>query len=71
MATTRAKFKVNSIAQHEHGFRTVILFPVCDGPNGFWKYTPQGRLEMGLSKDCQAEFHPGQEFFVDFTPVEP
>lgn len=71
MSTTRAKFKVSMVSHHEGGSRSVVLVPVT-GPGNevFWKYTPSGRLEMGLSADCKAEFAAGQLFHLDFTPIE-
>jgi len=67
---SRAKFKVTSITEFEGGNRSVNLTPVSGGEENkaFWKYTPSGRLELGLSADCKVAFKPGQVYFLDFTP---
>jgi hypothetical protein len=77
--TVRAKFKVQSVTHNAPAGTeksgSVVLTPVTSGSEEnkvFWKYTPSGRIEMQVSNmDALAQFQPGQEFYVDFTPAEP
>lgn len=73
---TRMKFKCTSLNESE-GFKTWNFTPVYanDDPNHenskFWKYTPSGKLEVGLNlQEYQGE-HPvvGQEYYLDISPV--
>lgn len=70
----RAKFYVDSVKRHTGGAITVELRPVTSGSEenkAFWKYTPGGLLTMNLTAGIPAAdaFEPGQEFYLDFTPV--
>ena len=72
--SVRAKFKVNSVNRFEFG-ETVTLIPVYstdqDSENyRFWSATPSGKLEMQISNpEAQGMFEPGQEFYIDLSPV--
>lgn len=70
----RAKFVVDSVTQQNGGGVKVELKPVTSGSEenkSFWKYTPSGKLEMWMTAGIPAAdaFEPGQEFYIDFTPV--
>lgn len=71
--SVRAKFKVESITQTTNG-HSVALTPVTGGSpenEQFFKWTPYGKIEMGvISAETAAKFQPGQQVYVDFTPVE-
>ena len=73
MKTVRAKFKVSSLTQTEHG-ETIKLEPVRDGSEEnkeFFKWTPAGQIEIGtVNSEAAKEFEVGKEFYVDFTPVK-
>ena len=45
---------------------------VADENQAFWKATPSGRIELGLSPNVPAAdaFELSKEYYVDFTPVE-
>ena len=71
MNTVRAKFYVMSITHTTSG-GSVILQPVCRGEdNKTWaQYTPSGRIEMNILNDSAlAQFVPGDEVYVDFSPA--
>lgn len=70
----RAKFFVFSVTRVTGGAVNVVLSPVTSGSEenkDFWKYTPSGKLEMSMTAGIPAAdaFEPGQEFYLDFTPV--
>lgn len=70
----RAKFRVESITKSAGGGVLVEMAPVTSGSEEnrtFWKYTPSGSLKMSLTAGIPAAdaFEPGQEFYLDFTPV--
>ncbi|MBZ9753192.1 hypothetical protein K7W42_20355 [Deinococcus sp. HMF7604] len=70
---TRAKFTVTSVNPDQG---TVNFHPVySDDPtseNGkFFAATPNGEITLRLVRDgVLANFKPGEEFYVDFTPVQ-
>lgn len=67
----RAKFYVTGIELQSWG-TSVKMAPVTRGEdNKEWSAaTPSGQLTMMVANDAAAEqFAPGQEWFVDFTPV--
>lgn len=69
--SVRAKFFVQEVAHSTNGGR-VVLQAVCRGEdNKEWsRYTPSGSITMGVLNDAAlAEFVPGEEFYVDFTPA--
>lgn len=36
----------------------------------YFKWTPFGQIEIGiLNEDAAAQFEPGKEYFIDFTPA--
>lgn len=72
----RAKFMLNKVSHTKDGTQ-VDLHPVtggCAENEEYFKYTPLGRIEMGILNEAAArqfeEAGPGAEFYVDFTPVE-
>ena len=66
---TRAKFNVAEITEYGNaGGKKVVLLPVLGNSEEnkeFWKYTPNGRIEMHFSND-DVKFEFG-EYFIDFT----
>jgi hypothetical protein len=69
--SVRAKFFVQEVAHNTNGGR-VTLSAVCRGEdNKTWsQYTPSGQITMGvLNEAALAQFKPGEEFYVDFTPA--
>ena len=71
--TVRAKFKVVSVTQGENGTNSVRLQPVTGGSpenEAFYKWTPSGQIELStINADAAAQFAPGAQFYVDFTPA--
>lgn len=70
--STRAKFKVDSVEHYEYG-GNVKMSPVYTGSEenkGFWEATPSGSLQMRIdNQKALAQFEPGKEFYLDFTPA--
>lgn len=74
----RAKFRVQKVGKTEHS-EELTMVPVGansydkDGKNednDFARYTPSGKLEMSVTNpELAGTIAPGQEFYVDFTPV--
>lgn len=82
MSKVRAKFSVQAVFQAKTTDGTVYsenvtLSPVySNDPTSenaaFWKATPSGRIDMYISNpDAHGKFVQGQEYYVDFTPVDP
>ena len=73
MSTTRAKFRVEEVGQNMSG-HYVNLRPVTGGSpenEQFYKYTPCGEIKLGtINAEAAANFAPGKQFYVDFTPAE-
>ena len=70
----RAKFLVQSVTQFK-GLQTVNANPVTSGSDenkSFSKWTPSGRLEISITDETPAfdMLKPGQEFYMDITPIE-
>jgi hypothetical protein len=69
----RAKFKVDSVTNNEHG-GSVKLTPVTTGGaenESFFKWTPWGSIEMGtVNEEALKQFTPGAEFYIDFTKAD-
>jgi len=69
--TVRAKFKVNSVTEHEGGIKTAKLQAVSSGsPENaeFFKWTPSASIDLSTMNPAAAEqFKPGKQFYVDFT----
>lgn len=69
--TVRAKFKCLFKDPGESG--SVTLEAVIDGSEEnkeFFSYTPSGRIQIGtVNPEAFKQFAPGQEYYVDFTPV--
>ncbi|OUM00570.1 hypothetical protein [Variovorax sp. JS1663] len=74
MTTVRAKFKVQSVTESEGGLKTANLSPVTSGSSEndkFFKWTPGGQIQLGtINPDAAAQFVPGRQFYVDFTPAD-
>lgn len=72
MATVRAKFKCTERTNTEQGDR-FILVPVMQGSyenEEFFKWTPFGKLEMGiLNPEAANKFEVGKEYYIDFIPA--
>jgi len=78
---TRCKFVVDELATGRHGPSKLTfsaVYPKDDGSDGykhgedhaFFNATPYARLEIHIQNVHAAElFQPGDEFYVDFTPV--
>ena len=74
MSTLRAKFKCNSVTNFEFG-KQAKLSAVCgtEGENkDFTKATPNGQLEISISKDVPASdfFEPGNDYYLTFEKSE-
>lgn len=71
--TVRAKFKVESVTHREQG-ASIKLQPVTAGSKEneqFFKWTPYGGIDIGtVNPEAAAQFTPGAEFYVDFTPAQ-
>lgn len=71
--SVRAKFKVSSVTEIEGGLKSVKLQPVTSGSQEnaeFYKWTPSGSIDLStINEAASAQFKPGLEFYVDFTPV--
>lgn len=70
----RAKFKVESVREAaEEGLSDVSMTAVTSGSpenEEFFKYTPAGSLNLGLVNPETAKFFvPGEEYYLDFIPV--
>lgn len=73
---TRAKFtcidKTHSTSDPSHG--EVSLRAVHAGSpenESFFNATPFGSISLGiLNPDAFAQFEPGKDYYVDFTPAE-
>ena len=72
-----AKFRVQSVTGHEGGSVTVQMYAVCSSdpnhPNkAFSDATPSGQLTIGIQGGRPAVdyFHPGSEYFLNFTKDE-
>lgn len=71
----RAKFRCVSVrvGEGEHAQAEIRLEPVTSGSDenkSFFKYTPSGRVELGVvNPAAAAQFQEGREYYVDFTPA--
>ena len=66
--TTRAKFQVTSIEESD-GHQLVNMEAVISGSpenESFWKYTPSGNIQIGLSNEASSSFEEGAFYYVDF-----
>ena len=73
-ASVRAKFKVQSVTESEGGLKTANLAPVTGGSpenDKFFKWTPGGQIQLGtMNAEAAAQFVPGRQFYIDFTPAD-
>ena len=69
----RAKFTCTQKNQGMDGYELVFA-PVTWGSeenDSFYKYTPWGELKMGtINPDAAAQFVPGKQYYLDFSPAE-
>lgn len=71
----RAKFIVTSVTMYQRNYGQAALTAIHDTSTPenerFTHATPSGKLEMTIDNpSALAEFTPGKQFYVDFTPVE-
>lgn len=71
MSTVRAKFFVQEVAKTTWGGRIKLQVVTRGEDNKEWaSATPSGQIDMTIRNDhALAQFEPGDEFFVDFTPA--
>lgn len=72
MATTRCKFKCDSVILSEHGAEVKFSPVTSTSPenDSFFKWTPYGEFRMGLiNVDQASKFIPGQNYYIDLTPA--
>lgn len=76
----RAKFKVRSNdlprdTTNPDATAVIHLDVVHGGSNEnkrFFRFTPSGSIELGVvSQETASQFTVGEQFYVDFTPVNP
>ncbi|BAZ50122.1 hypothetical protein NIES4103_27360 [Nostoc sp. NIES-4103] len=71
----RAKFYVETVADHASGANSVLLQPVLQNSEEnktFWQATPGGKLEMYITNpNAKSFFEAGKEYYIDITPVIP
>lgn len=74
----RAKFRVSNIRTYSddpNGLKTIVLHAVYDDgiPENqrFAQATPSGAIEITINNPPASDvFKHGQEFYIDFTPIE-
>ncbi len=76
----RAKLKIQSITQYDTyeelkfaavGKKGAYDENGSDEDNTYARYTPSANLDMTIVNPALiGKYHAGQEFYVDFTPVE-
>lgn len=72
----RAKMQIQSVLLTGSYSETVSMSAVYGGStndedNSFAKTTPSGKIELQIAnKELHGVYKPGQEFYVDFTPIE-
>jgi len=68
----RAKFKVDEKAISAFNEKITLSPVMGNSPENeeFFKTTPSGRIEIWIKNpEASNQFHPGKEFYVDFTEV--
>lgn len=76
----RAKMKVSDVKHHDENNEELFFSAVAksdgypedgrDENNTFAKWTPSAELRMSITNPALiGKFSAGQEFYVDFTPV--
>lgn len=76
----RAKMKVTSVVSHSETFEELTFNAVSrnegypedgsDENNTYAKWTPSAELKMSITNpELIGKFSIGQEFYVDFTPI--
>lgn len=69
--SVRAKFSVSFVDKPN---RSVYLAPVYSGSEEnkeFFSATPSGQIMLNIiNESALAQFHAGEEFYVDFTKAE-
>lgn len=77
----RAKMRLSGVTSHSADSETLMLNAVCksdgypadgsDENNNFARWTPSAELRMTVNNPALiGQYKVGQEFYVDFTPVE-
>ncbi len=70
----RAKFHVIQKTQYHGGSGNVVLQAVTNTSEenkSFWKYTPSGKIEMGIDNPIAFEaLELGAEYYVTFEKAE-
>jgi hypothetical protein len=73
MATTRAKFRCNSVQAYASGTRTYALTAVVDDgtPENerYHRYTPAGTLQISVDNPAVV-LDLGADYYLDITPAE-
>lgn len=71
--SVRAKFTVQRVDDDGDDGGTVHMEPVYSGSpenESFYRWTPSGNIILStINADALAQFEPGNEFYVDFTPA--
>jgi hypothetical protein len=74
--SVRAKFYVRAIETYSHPpqsgmVKLSAVMGTTDDNKSWSKYTPSGSIEMMIDNPpAFHQFHAGDEFYVDFTPVK-
>lgn len=73
VATTRAKFRCNSVEQYGSGQRNYKFTAVADDgtPENerYHQYTPSGALQIAVDNPA-VSFDLGKSYYLDFTPAD-
>lgn len=80
MKKMRCKVSIQEVRLHSVT-ETIIARPVCrqspypenglDEDNTFSKFSPSGEFQLTIANpDLLGAYKPGQEFYVDWTPIE-
>ena len=71
--SVRAKFKVEQVTRTV-SWAEVKLQPVTSGSDEnkqFYRWTPGGSIHLAtINPEAAAQFEPGKEFYIDFTPAD-
>lgn len=74
--SVRAKFAVQSREETTYGWGIKLAAVTGGGASEenkkFFKATPNGNIELRtVNEEAAAQFTPGKEFYIDFTPADP
>jgi hypothetical protein len=71
MARVRAKFRCYENEDGSVGLAAVVpQEPASEEDIEFWKATPYGEIDLVVDSLAKEFFVAGQEYYVEFTPVE-